>query len=59
MSFLEKLKSAFRSKPPAYKLYNHTELKMIAMKCRIYIEEYYKKCIQSIQASDSILLQRK
>lgn len=32
---------------------------MLAMKSRIYLEEYFKKCIQVIQAEDSILFQRK
>lgn len=38
MSFVDKLKSVFRSKPPPnYKNYSHAELKIIAMKARMYL----------------------
>lgn len=37
MSFVDKLKSVFRSKAPSYKFYNAGELKVLAMKTRIYL----------------------
>lgn len=38
MSFLDKLKSVFKSKaPPPYKHYTHSELKVIAMKARLQL----------------------
>lgn len=38
MSFVDKIKSVFKPKPAPYKCYTGPELKIIAMKARIYLE---------------------
>lgn len=37
MSIVDKLKSVFKSKAPTYKSYSAGELKILAMKSRIYL----------------------
>ena len=58
MSFLAKIKSVFRSdKGPVYRNYTPPELKVVAMKTRIILEEYQKKCYKQISQQDSLLIQ--
>ena len=50
MSFLQKVKSVFSSsKGPIYKNYTPVELKVVAMKTRIVLEEYGKKSYTKIK----------
>jgi hypothetical protein len=37
MSIIEKIKSVFRPKAPSYKSYTASELKIIAMRARLFI----------------------
>ena len=57
MSFLSKVKSVFSSnKGPIYKNYTPAELKVVAMKTRIVLEEYGKKSFTKIKECDSQLM---
>lgn len=49
MSFVSKLKSAFKSKGPLYKTFTPAELKVVAMRTRIILEEQMKKSYQKIR----------
>ena len=59
MSFVSKIKSVFSSKGPVYKNYSASELKIVAMKTRIILEEYMKKNMRKIEEKDSELIARK
>ena len=59
MSFVSKIKSVFKSKEPLYKVYTPSELKIVAMRTRIILDEMMKKSWVKIQESDSQLMERK
>jgi hypothetical protein len=53
MSFFTKIKSVFKpNNIPKYHIYNPSELKVIAMKTRILLEENNKKIMKNIQEVD-------